>query len=72
MSAAPFENVTWIRLEKPAFDLFGVIISSLSLTGICIGIALALGGCWGLLLIRRARQRVELEPPLTLRLEPLR
>jgi len=61
-----FSNVIWLRLEKPSFDLIGVILSSLGITGICVGIALTLGGCFGLLLIRRGRDRVRFEPELGL------
>jgi hypothetical protein len=59
-------NVIWIRLEKPSFDLIGVILSSLGFTGICVGVAIALGSCWGLLLIRRGRSRVRFEPDIAL------
>jgi hypothetical protein len=61
-------NVIWIRLEKPTFDLIGVILSSFGITGICIGVAIALGSCWGLLLIRRGRSRVPFEPDASLAL----
>lgn len=61
-----FANVIWIRLEKPTFDLIGVLLSALGITGICVGIALTLGGCFGVLLIRRGRERVPFEPELGL------
>ena len=69
MSGAP-GSVIWIRLEKPTFDLIGVILSSFGITGICVGVALVLGACWGLVLIRRGRRRVAFEPELELRLDP--
>jgi len=62
-------NVIWIRLEKPTFDLIGVILSSLGITGICVGVALALGACWGLVLIRRGRQRTPFQPEFGLGLD---
>jgi hypothetical protein len=69
MNGAP-GSVIWIRLEKPTFDLIGVVLSSFGITGICVGIALALGACWGLLLIQRSRRRAPLEPGLGLGLDP--
>lgn len=63
--SAPLD-VIWIRLEKPSFDLVGVILSSLGITGICIGVALALGCCWGLLLIRRSRARRSFDAEISL------
>ena len=62
----PFRDVTWIRLEKPTFDLIGVVLSSFGITGICVGIALLLGLCFGLLRIRRTQSRCEQDAPLTL------
>jgi len=59
-------GITWIRVEKPAFDLVGVILSSLKLTGIVVVIALALGIGLGLSLIIRRRNR----PPRSV-LEPV-
>jgi hypothetical protein len=46
-------NVTWIQVPRPTFDLAGVLISSLSLTGIMAAIALTLGTAVGITLIRR-------------------
>jgi hypothetical protein len=60
------QNVIWIRLEKPSFDLIGVVLSSFGITGICIGVAVALGACWGAVLIRRGRGRVPFEPDVAL------
>ena len=68
MNGAP-GSVIWIRLEKPTFDLIGVVLSSFGITGICVGIALALGACWGLVLIRRGRRRPPLEHDLALGLD---
>lgn len=63
-------SITWIRVEKPVFDLAGVILSSLGLTGVCVAIAVLLGSLWGAVLIRRTvrrRQSGSEEPVLTLR-----
>jgi LPXTG-motif cell wall-anchored protein len=49
--AAP--QITWIRVEKPSFDLAGILISSITFSLILIGIALLLGGGLGFLFIRR-------------------
>jgi hypothetical protein len=46
-------QVTWIKVPRPTFDLVGVLVSSLSLTGIMAAITLCLGGAVGLALIRR-------------------
>jgi hypothetical protein len=47
--------VTWIRVEKPTFDLVGVILSSLELTGFILAVALVLGILLGVRLIRKRR-----------------
>lgn len=62
----PFSNVLWIRVEKPTFDLIGVVLASFGITALCVGVALAFGVCWGIVLIRRSRERVPFEPELAL------
>jgi len=69
MSSGVPGSVIWIRLEKPTFDLIGVILSSFGITGICVGVAIALGACWGLVLIRRGRSRAPLQQELALGLD---
>ena len=49
-------QVTWIQVPRPTFDLVGVLVSSLSLTGIMAGIALTLGIAVGITRIRRRRR----------------
>jgi hypothetical protein len=49
-------TVTWIKVDKPVFDLVGVVLYSLGLAGICAGIALALGVALGVAFILRARR----------------
>ena len=66
----PFSDVLWIRLEKPTFDLIGVVLSSFGITAICAGVAIVFGACWGIVLIRRSRERVPFEPELALGLDP--
>jgi hypothetical protein len=57
--APPPPAVTWIRLQKPAFDLIGVIVSSLLATALFAALA-ALAGAWlGALLVRRRGRTVQ-------------
>jgi hypothetical protein len=49
------ESVTWIQVERPSFDLAGVLISSLQITGGLLVIALVLGTLIGLTLVWRRR-----------------
>jgi hypothetical protein len=51
------QNVTWIKVEKPVFDLVGVVLYSLGLAGLCAIIALALGSALGVVFIVRSRRR---------------
>jgi hypothetical protein len=66
---ALLQSVTWIRVEKPVFDLWGVLTSSLSMAGICAALALALGSLLGLWLIRRRRADLGPASRLLLHLE---
>lgn len=54
--------VTWVKVEKPTFDLVGVVLGSFKLAGILLGLAFALGLFFGtsLILSRRRAHR----PPL--------
>lgn len=54
-------SVTWVRVEKPVFDLAGILISSLGITGLCVATAVVLGAAWGAVLIRRRARRRGLE-----------
>lgn len=47
--------ITWIKVERPTFDLVGVIVSSFELTGLLLVFAVALGVLLGLSLILRRR-----------------
>jgi hypothetical protein len=64
------ESVTWIKVERPSFDLAGVLISSLQITGGLLVIALVLGTLFGFTLLwrRRRQDRSPLEP-VSLRLQ---
>jgi hypothetical protein len=47
--------ITWIKVEKPTFDLVGVVLGSFKLAGVLLVVALALGVVLGgaLILARR-------------------
>jgi hypothetical protein len=49
--------VTWIKVEKPTFDLVGVVLGSFRLAGFLLLVALALGAFFGLALVRARRRR---------------
>jgi hypothetical protein len=53
------QTVTWVRVEKPSFDLVGVLLSSLGVTAALIVLALAVGAVIGLLRVRRVRSQEE-------------
>ncbi len=48
--------VTWIKVDKPTFDLAGVLISSLGITAICAAVALLLGTAVGIATILYRRR----------------
>jgi hypothetical protein len=48
--------VTWIKVEKPTFDLVGVVLGSFQLAGVLLLFALALGIVFGAALIRSRRR----------------
>ncbi len=50
------ETVTWIKVDRPTFDLVGVVLSSLGLAGICAAVALGLGTVLGVGFIVRGRR----------------
>jgi len=50
------ETITWIKVEKPVFDLVGVVLGSLSLAAVLALGAFTLGSVFGCLLIRRRRR----------------
>ncbi len=61
MSLAP--AVTWIKVEKPSFDLVGVVLGSFRLAGVLLLVALVLGVVFGAALIL-SRRRPAAAPPL--------
>ncbi len=48
--------VTWIKVEKPTFDLVGVVLGSFHLAGVLLLVALFLGIVFGAALIRARRR----------------
>lgn len=46
----------WVKVERPTFDLVGVIVSSLSIAGLCAVTALLLGIAAGISIIVRRRR----------------
>ncbi len=55
--------VTWIKVEKPTFDLVGVVLGSFKLAGVLLAGALLLGLLGGVLFVLR-RRRVSSAPPM--------
>ena len=55
--APPSPQITWVKFEKPTYDVVGVVLSSFGLAGLCALVALFLGGLWGLTIILRRRHR---------------
>jgi hypothetical protein len=51
----------YVRVERPVFDLVGVVLSSLGLAGICAATALVLGIALGVSVILRRRRH----PPVS-------
>jgi hypothetical protein len=51
--------VTWIKVEKPTFDLTGVVLGSFRLAGTLLFVALALGLLFGAALVRARRRQPE-------------
>jgi hypothetical protein len=54
--------VTWIKVEKPTFDLVGVVLGSFHLAGVLLVVAFALGILFGAALIRARRRHPS--PPI--------
>jgi hypothetical protein len=56
MPPQPGESVIWIKVAKPTFDLVGVILGAMGVTGILVALALLLGTAFGISLILRRRR----------------
>ncbi len=70
MSGFVTETITWVKVEKPAFDLAGVLINSLGLAAMLAAVACLCGGLLGGILIVRTlrRRRLGEDAPLALHL----
>lgn len=54
--------VTWIKVEKPVFDLVGVVLGSFQLAGVLLLVALVLGVAFGAALILSRRRPTSTRP----------
>jgi ABC-type spermidine/putrescine transport system permease subunit II len=59
MNPQALESVTWIKVEKPVFDLVGVVLSSLGLAFICAAISFVLGIALGAWFVARRRRQAQ-------------
>jgi hypothetical protein len=57
LAAAAEQSIIYIKVEKPVFDLVGVVLYSLGLAGVCAIVALILGSALGVAFIVRSRRR---------------
>lgn len=57
MNPQALETVTWIKVEKPVFDLVGVVLNSLGLAFVCAVVSLVLGLALGAWFVRRRRRQ---------------
>ena len=55
-------SVTWIKVEKPVFDLVGVVLGSFHLAGTLLLLALVLGVAFGAFLILSRRRPASITP----------
>ena len=55
--------VTWVKVEKPTFDLVGVVLGSFKLAGVMLAGALLLGLLGGVVFVLR-RRRVPSAAPM--------
>jgi hypothetical protein len=65
-------TITWVKVEKPSFDLMGVVLGSFKLAGVILVAALLVGIVVGVLLVlsrRRGAPAVPLDD-VSLHLDP--
>jgi hypothetical protein len=66
----PAGSVTWIRVERPVFDLAGVLTSSLSIAGMLAASSLILGGLMGIGIIAYRRRHAGRDGLVELHIAP--
>lgn len=54
--------MTWIKVEKPVFDLVGVVLGSFHLAGVLLVLAFVLGVAFGAALIVSRRRPASTTP----------
>jgi hypothetical protein len=57
--------VTWVKVEKPTFDLMGVVLGSFRLAGFLLVLALLLGVLIGVFVVALRRRRQTSTLPLS-------
>jgi ABC-type spermidine/putrescine transport system permease subunit II len=57
MNPQALETVTWIKVEKPVFDLVGVVLNSLGLAFICAVVSFVLGIALGTYFVAQRRRQ---------------
>ena len=62
------ETVTWIKVEKPVFDLVGVVLNSLGLAFLCAVVSFSLGLALGAFLVVRRRRQASWSEDISLHL----
>jgi ABC-type spermidine/putrescine transport system permease subunit II len=63
------ETVTWIKVQKPVFDLVGVVLNSLGLAFLCAVVSFTLGLALGaFFVVRRRRQAASWSEAISLNL----
>ena len=69
MNPRALESVTWIKVDKPVFDLVGVVLNSLGFAFVCAVVSFVLGIALGACLVaRRRRQALSWGEQISLRL----
>lgn len=68
--APPPSSVTWIHVDRPIFDLVGVVLGSFQATGVLLVSAVLLGGAIGVFLIlARRNSTTTILDPVSLHLD---
>jgi len=68
--ARAVETVTWIKVSPLRFDLVGLVLGAIALTGLLVLLAMGFGGLFGFCLIARRRRQDVPAPSLHLSARP--